>query len=94
MLVGRVRILIRQPEAQQNTRHFESVVHLRHEWDRASFADKYGALAESFFQRFVRGLEEGVRVRRDPGLALAMHVKLARHGFWQQAREYAFPRRA
>jgi len=49
MLVGRVRILIRQAKPNQYARHFECVVHLRDERDRTAFTNEDGFLSESFF---------------------------------------------
>ena len=68
-----------QPEAEQDARHLEGVMHLRDKRNRSALANKYRPLAESLLERPVRHLEERVRVRRDPGLALAVHVEFELH---------------
>ena len=70
VFVRRVRVFIRQTEAQQDARHLERVMHLRDERNRSALADEDGALAESLLQRVVRDFKERVRVRRDPRFAL------------------------
>ncbi len=54
VFVGGVGIFIGQAETDQDAGHFEGVVHLRDERNRATFADEDGALAEALFQSALR----------------------------------------
>src|SRR5947199_10766775 len=83
MLVGGVRIFVRQTESNQNAGHFESVVHLCDERDGTAFANKNSLLAETFFES---GLSFGKnrRLKRSgPWLAGTQYLKLADHGVRQ-----------
>src|SRR6202049_226927 len=75
MLVGRVRVLVGQPKAEEHARHLKRVVHLRHKGNRPTLANENGTLAEAFFKRGVRHLEKWMRVRRHPGLARAQYLE-------------------
>ena len=59
VFVGRVRVFVRQAEAEQDAGHFEGVVHLRDERDRAALANEDGAFAKSFFERALGDLKNG-----------------------------------
>src|SRR5580692_9226072 len=84
MLVGRVRVLIRQSKSEQDARHLERVMHLRDEWNRAALADEDGALAEPLLEGVMRDLKKRMRIRRDPSLAPAEQFKFELHRFRQQ----------
>src|SRR5947199_6052675 len=81
VLVGSVRVFVRQAEAKQNAGHFESVVHLCHERNGAALANENGFLAEAFFQGRLGLLENGLVVGSDPGFSSAQNFKLAMNSF-------------
>src|SRR4029077_14082373 len=53
VLVRGMGIFVGQAKTQHDARHLERVVHLSDKGNRAAFADKNGALAESRFERLV-----------------------------------------
>src|SRR5579863_3866718 len=77
VFVGRVRVLIRQPESEQHAGNLERVVHLSDEWDRATLADEHRFFSESRFKRVNRFLENRMRVWRHPRLAHAQDFEFA-----------------
>src|SRR5260370_27746866 len=87
--VRSVRVFVRQTEPEQNARHLEGVVHLSDERDRPAFADEYRTLAEALLERPVRHLKERMGVRRDPRLALTVHVQLEPHRLLHQLADVA-----
>src|SRR6266481_6128632 len=84
VFVGSVSVFVRKAEADQNTRNLEGVMHLGDERDRAALADENCLLAESFFERGLRLLEDGRVERRDPGLARAEDFEFACHRLGQK----------
>ena len=68
VLVGGVGVFVGQAEADQDAGHFEGVVHLGDEGNGAAFADEYGFLAETFFQRGLGFRENGGVIGRGPRL--------------------------
>ena len=83
MLIRRMRVFVRQSEAQEDARHFKRVMHLCDERNRSSLADEDCALAESHFQSLERDFKERVGIRRDPRLSLAVDIEFELHSFWQ-----------
>src|SRR5438876_4186909 len=81
VLVGSVRVFVRQAEAKQNAGHFESVVHLCHERNGAALANEYGFFAEAFFQSRLGLLENGIVIGSDPGLSHAQDIEFAVNAF-------------
>src|SRR5438046_8051018 len=77
VLVVGVRVFVGQAETEQNARHFESVVQLRHERNGAALANENGFLAEAFSQGRLGLLENGIVVGSDPGFSSAQNFKLA-----------------
>src|SRR5208282_5268468 len=71
VLVRRVRVLVRQAEAQQHAGNLECVVHLRDEGNRAALANEHRLLPKASLERVNCFLENRVRVGSDPRLASA-----------------------
>src|ERR1700757_2611576 len=68
MFVGRVRVFVGKPEADEYTGHFERVVHLGDERDRPAFPNEYSLFAKAFLQGGLGHLENRSLVGCDPGL--------------------------
>src|SRR5881394_24457 len=72
-----------QAEADQHAGHFEGVIHLGDEGNRAAFADEHGLLAEAFFQCGLRLLENRIVIRSSPRFSRAQEFKFAVNRFGQ-----------
>ena len=77
VFVGRVRVFIRQTEADQNAGNLERIVHLRDEGNGAAFAYKYGLLAKSLLQCGLGDVENRRVISGNPRFARAQHFEFA-----------------
>src|SRR5580693_1179153 len=84
MLVGSVRVFVRQAEADKHAGYFESVMHLRDERDGAAFANKDGFFSEAFFERALGDLKDGRMEGRYPRFTGAEHFEFALYGLRQE----------
>src|SRR5207302_1887020 len=80
--VGRVRVLVGEPEPEEETRLLRRVRDRAHEGDRAAFADEAGLGAEGLLEGAEGGREARVLYVRDPGKpsmeVAEVHLDLAR----------------
>src|SRR5271154_2116070 len=90
MLVGGVGVFVGEAETDQDAWNLEGVVHLGYERDGAAFADEYGFLAETFFERGLSLGENGGVIGRGPRFAGAQHIEFAVDRFWQQLTDLFF----
>ncbi len=73
MLVWGVGVFIGKAEADENTWHFEGVVHLGDEGDGTAFTNEHRFFAKTFLQSGLGHLENRSFVGRHPGFARAQH---------------------
>src|ERR1700722_1474638 len=90
MLVGGVGVFVGEAEADQDARNFEGVVHLGYEGNGAAFADEYGFLAETLFERGLSLRENRGVIGRGPRFAGAEHFEFAGYRLWQQLADLLF----
>ena len=74
LLVRRVRVLVRQSDAEEHRRKAEDLLERRDNRDRSPFAVENGRLAESFLDRTAGGLNVTVVEVGHPRLA-AVHPR-------------------
>ena len=74
LLVRRVRVLVRQADAEQHRRQPELLLERRHHRNRSALAREDRRPAEALLDRAAGGLHERVVVRRHPRLA-AVHAR-------------------
>src|SRR6058998_1843239 len=65
VLVRSMGVFIGQAEADQDARHFKSVIHLRYEGDGTALANENCFLAKPLFQSRLGLLENGIVIRSD-----------------------------
>src|SRR5436190_23032175 len=65
VFVGGVGVFVRQPEAEQDARHFEGVVHLRYERDGTTLANENSVYAKAIHQRGLCVVVYGIVVGRN-----------------------------
>src|ERR1700722_16754203 len=90
MLVGGVGVFVGEAEADQDARNFEGVVHLGYEGNGAAFANEYGFLAKTFFERGLSLRENGGVIGSGPRFAGAEHFEFAGYRLRQQLPDLFF----
>src|ERR1700688_2987099 len=90
MLVGSVRVFVRQAEADKHAGYFEGVMHLRDERDGAAFANEDGFFPEAFLERALGDLKDWRMERRYPRFTGAEHFEFALHGLRQEFQNVLF----
>src|SRR6267154_3126350 len=90
MLIGSVRVFVRQSETEQNAGRCEGLMHLRDKRNRAALTNEDSFFAEALFQCGLSFFENGISIRGDPGLSRAQDLELAMDGLWQKLSNVLF----
>ena len=79
ILVGRVRVLIRQPKAHEQARRVERCCDIGDEGNRAAFANAICRCPKGGAQRALRRLHRRMRQRHEKGLSCAVALDRQPH---------------